>query len=1719
MFAAIAAGVPAWVGGQNPPPPAAATAPAAPAIGIADTTLIPSLDMPRAADAQIRVALFELIDDHAVAALSRLRAVVVPTSSTGPTAGLAAEPARQFLIAECLYRLGLDDQFRVAAEGVLAGPGATRFGAVLRAQLLFRAYRAGDMARALTLAKASTADQRSTLTAMLSGLVQYQTGDTAGARVSFAQAQQLAGTGPYAGYAKYLGVLAAVRTDSAHSSAVLITVDAALASASGEAANQLKLADAQIAYDARQYDRAATAAATVESGSASDPAARTTRAWSFTRGNHADSAGAAFGDLATRYPQVPQRYENRLMAAQSLLEQDRTGDARAAFTMIGDSAGVESQRITRWSTATHAPATSLVAARAVDVLFVPNVARGKTFGFPDSAGAGPATLDIAVASDASGRPPTFAEPYLLSVPMVTQRIDSVSGNAAANGIPLGDRDILRRAVFASEPATANGAAVRAAVARDHRGLREADATVALADAQVTAYHNNVALELMVLHRLRQSIEASGTSLGPEFATLALAEDSLARVTQNVDQAGVRLRRLFVPRLVGVRTLAAQNEYLIDSVRRSMGSLATSEDLAMLDRETEAAAEYSHVADVIDQGLGRAIANHPAFALRDTVRLLGERNRALIVQSQRAVATGEAAVDYEMVQAAEGDSARGPLRRTLAAAVTAQTNAAAALTISVERDLTARGTELAATVRRDQEAADFGAAGAAFFRQIANGGPNAAAAGGATGGTPGDAAEGDSAIAELQRVTARYPQSPARAGALYELGELLVRRADERYAAGQRALASGEAGRAGRPDVPAHPDYAPAIADYQELIKLYPLFPQLDGAAYTLGTLYATGARYADAAAMFEKVTQREGSPLRAEAWFRLGDARFELASAASGAKRQAMFGQAAAAYEQATATAPVTGDIYYLALYKLGWSYYSQASRQNPDGYTKANEVFGRLVDAYDQLPPDRQARLGLRDETLDYMAVSFTQVGGAAAMNQYFGGRVDASYKIPLLRRVAARLRDQGDFSRAVPAYQELLVEAPNDSSALSVQKEVIDIYQNRMLEPEKAQGARLALVDKFAPGFSWTVANQPLAKEAAVAREDALRQSAQYELAKAEASTSRQRGGTKAQADAGAAFSASSVGTITSAQRQHYAEAARLYGKYMTDYGTSDSARAVGTYYADALFGNGQYAQAGAQYARAAYGYPSDTGQAVAIAEQRAAQNAVVAYDSALAANKHDRGIQDSLFLMVKQYVERYPHTEVAKRALIEEGRRASEAGRWDVMAASFRQYATQYPTDPYAPTAAKLVGDALYKQGQYSAAQAQWDTAYVFAARTGHQALADSVKRIQTATASTYADSLVKAGSYQQAAQGVYVAYANANPTSEKAADALRDAIETYMLADSAARARGDEAASTEARSHAADLAKRLITEYPLYRYRIQYQTLYSDLLAETGKGNESIDALRRLIADNPGWHGRADAEIRLALRLDSLGRKKEAAAAYQQFATDYPQDKRASDALYNGALTYLEAKDTVAAAQAYGLFARRYPTDIRAGEARAFRVSLLKAAGDSAGVNADLAVLCASTPPANLKADCATRAGRAAFTSGVTQYRSYRPIKLVIASRSQLTAAGIKKASATKQQMLVALTKEFTLAIEAGDPEYLAAGDLLHRPGPMAIRQLPQGSPAAGFAERRRADRRRTGCGGAGRRVLRASTEDMAGPRGQGRPATDHESMGRHGARRCAWSGAQ
>src|SRR5205823_391038 len=178
------------------------------------------------------------------------------------------------------------------------------------------------------------------------------------------------------------------------------------------------------------------------------------------------------------------------------------------------------------------------------------------------------------------------------------------------------------------------------------------------------------------------------------------------------------------------------------------------------------------------------------------------------------------------------------------------------------------------------------------------------------------------------------------------------------------------------------------------------------------------------------------------------------------------------------------------------------------------------------------------------------------------------APYQLALMRRVAQTFRDQGNFPEAIQAYQMVLTQAPTDSSVLTAAREIADIYQNRLLERDSAQTARLRLADLLGPGSAC--------------------------------------------------------------------------------------------------------ARAGSEFAKAAFTYGNGNQELA----QEAGRNAIIAFDSALVRNKGDRGAQDSLFAVVDRFVAAFPQTDVAKKALIEKGRRASETKRWDAMEQAFRAYATTYP-----------------------------------------------------------------------------------------------------------------------------------------------------------------------------------------------------------------------------------------------------------------------------------------------------------------------------------------------------------------------------------------------------------------------------------------------------------
>ena len=125
---------------------------------LADTSMLPPIDPARALEAEVRVALNDLLANRTVSALQRLQwlaslpATSAPMGSTSET--LRGRGDMLFLLAEAQYRLGMDSAFRANAQAVLSS-GPARYAPLLQSQmLLFKADRRSPGDGALRALKA-----------------------------------------------------------------------------------------------------------------------------------------------------------------------------------------------------------------------------------------------------------------------------------------------------------------------------------------------------------------------------------------------------------------------------------------------------------------------------------------------------------------------------------------------------------------------------------------------------------------------------------------------------------------------------------------------------------------------------------------------------------------------------------------------------------------------------------------------------------------------------------------------------------------------------------------------------------------------------------------------------------------------------------------------------------------------------------------------------------------------------------------------------------------------------------------------------------------------------------------------------------------------------------------------------------------------------------------------------------------------------------------------------------------------------------------------------------------------------------------------------------------------------------------------------------------------------------------------------------------------------
>ena len=668
---------------------------AAAAIAAADSAMTPVVDAARSQEAEVRIALNDLLANRTVLALQRLQwlASMSAVPATGSSQVLRDRGDVQFLLAEAQYRLGMDSAFRSNAEAVLAS-GPARYAQLLRAQMLLSAYRTGDFSRVGSLLQAAGGqDQTRGLASLVGGLAAYQLRNYPEAATKFA-AVKTAGS-LYAPFAEYMSILTSLRSDTTQTAPAIARLEALAQSAQGTLADQARLTAAQLAYENGAFDRAITFANAVTPNGGLMPAALLTKAWAQYKARDIAGAGQSFAAYADQYPLLPQRDEARLMAAQSLLQLGRTEEAGRLFKVVADSGQAEARRLDAKSAeSVSALARALVQARAAGLLFVNDPEMGKTIALQESAGADPMTLAMAISGGTPSLPQVEVA-RIVSLNDLMQRFGDVQRTVSA--------EVPTRVLYA--PASANAAPT--VFAQRAEEVLAADLQSAITSQQLRAAQRNATLRLMQLRGLQNAMQGRGDTVAKLVARVDTTDARLARLLRAVDTTENNLKASLVTQ---VRNVVGGPAYVL-SVRadslRQRGQIAPGFDVEGL------------VATRTDSLIGAL----PLFLLRDSVRTRLERVRKDLAESRGAIEE----TDRLFAAAASGAlpdtmAMLGQLRSAQAAAQTRRTQAEAGLIAAVSTELTARAAELLALLQHDMQAAEFGSATASFFNAIDQGRP-------------------------------------------------------------------------------------------------------------------------------------------------------------------------------------------------------------------------------------------------------------------------------------------------------------------------------------------------------------------------------------------------------------------------------------------------------------------------------------------------------------------------------------------------------------------------------------------------------------------------------------------------------------------------------------------------------------------------------------------------------------------------------------------------------------------------------------------------------------------------------------------------------------------------------------------------------------------------------------------------------------------------------------
>ncbi len=461
----------------------------------------------------------------------------------------------------------------------------------------------------------------------------------------------------------------------------------------------------------------------------------------------------------------------------------------------------------------------------------------------------------------------------------------------------------------------------------------------------------------------------------------------------------------------------------------------------------------------------------------------------------------------------------------------------------------------------------------------------------------------------------------------------------------------------------------AIALYTKLLNDYPNYERNDQVLYQMSRAYEELGQTNEAMAVMDR-TVREFPRSRYidEVQFRRAEYFFM--------HRRYMDA------EEAYANIVAIGDsssFYELALYKLGWTYYKQ------ELYEDALDRFVALMDhkvsvGYDFEQTKNEQERKRTEDTFRVISLSFSNLGGAKSMTEYFDRHGKRAYEDSVYRNLGEFYFDKRRYADASAVFNAFVSHNPYHKSAPNFHMRVIEIhtaggFPSLVLDAKKQFAEKYGLTSEYWKHF------EPSSRPEVLAwLKTNLTDLAKYYHAFYQNPEQKEE------------------------KKENFEEALHWYRDFLTSFPKDPESPAINYLMADLLLENRSFDLAAVEYEKTAYDY------------QRHEKSSQAGYAAIYAYRQHLDGVAPATKDQVKREVVRsslkfadtYPEHEKAAIVLGAAADDLYSMHDYEPAAAAGRKLIESFPRAEADVTRAAwlVVGHSTYELHRYSEAE----TAYV-------------------------------------------------------------------------------------------------------------------------------------------------------------------------------------------------------------------------------------------------------------------------------------------------------------------------------------------------------------------------------------------------------------------------